>query len=177
MLLARGDFALSGGAFLLALVNIVAIQFASSVVFYLNGFRNISKGKKLDRGVLVEEIVSVAVLLALAGILTVNLHRMVATELFKSSVRNTLKADLIQYPGAYLADVRLSRTNNGIVARALVRGPVPFTSQQVAKMESTLPSQPGQLPLELRVRYVQTTVMTGKGPLFSPEDVAPSDPQ
>lgn len=177
LFLARGEFALSGGAFLLALANIVGIQFASSVVFFLNGFRHITKGKKLSRGVLVEDIVSVVALLMLAGLLTANLHRLVATKLYESSVRNVLKADLVQYPGAYLADVRLSRTDKSIIVRALVRGPAPFPAQEVAKMESTLPPPPGQLRLELRVRYVHTTVMSGKGPLFSPEDIASGDAQ
>jgi uncharacterized hydrophobic protein (TIGR00271 family) len=173
MFLARGEFALSGGAFLLTLANIVGIQCACSVVFYLNGFRDITKGKKLSRGVLVEDLVSVAVLLVLGGVLTTNLHGLVAKELYERAVRNALKADLVHYPGAYLADVRLSRTDGSVIVRALVRGPVPFSAQQIAEMESTLPAPRGQLRSELRVRYVHTTVMTGKGPLFSPEDIAP----
>jgi uncharacterized hydrophobic protein (TIGR00271 family) len=175
MFLARGQFALSGGAFLLTLANIVGIQFASSVVFYLNGFRNITKGKKLRSGVLVEDIVSVAVLLVLGGVLAANLHGLVAKELYETAVRKVLKADLVQYTGAYLSDVRFSHTDGSVIVRALVRGPAPFSAQQVAKMESTLPPPPGQLRSELRVRYVHTTVMTGKGPLFSPEDIAPGD--
>ena len=121
--LARGEFALSGGAFLLTLANIVGIQFASSVVFYLNGFRYITKGDKVVRGVLVEDIVSVAVLLVLGGVLTATLHGLVAKELYERTVRNVLKADLVQYPGAYLANVRFSHTDKSIIVRALVRGP------------------------------------------------------
>ena len=92
LFLARGEFALSGGAFLLALANIVGIQFASSVVFYLNGFRYITKGKKLSRGVLVEDMVSVAVLLVLGDVLTATLHGLVTKELYERAVRNVLKA-------------------------------------------------------------------------------------
>ena len=176
MFLARGEFALLGGAFLLTLANIVGIQFASSVVFYLSGFRHITKGEKLSRGVLVEDMVSVAMLLLLGGVLTAALHGLVAKELYERAVRNVLKADLVQYPGAYLADVRFSRTDESVIVRAVVRGPAPFSAQQVAKMESTLPHPRGHLRSELRVRYVHTTVMSGKGLLFSPEDMAQARP-
>jgi uncharacterized hydrophobic protein (TIGR00271 family) len=175
MLLARGEFALSEGAFLLTLANIVGIQFASSVVFFLSGFRNIIKGKKRNRGVQVVNIVSILSLLVLGGFLTAELHEFVANNLYENALRKVLKADLAQYPGAYLADVRVSRADKSFIVRALVRGPAPFSAQQVAKMESTLPPSPGQLRSELRVRYVQTTVMSGKGPLFSPEEIVPGD--
>jgi uncharacterized hydrophobic protein (TIGR00271 family) len=172
LFLARGEFALSGGAFLLTLANIVGIQAASSVVFYLNGFREITKGEKLSRGVLAEGIVSAAALLVLGGVLTATLHGLVAKELYERAVRKVLKADLVRYPGAYLADVRFSRTDESIVVQALVRGPESLSARQVAEMEATLPPAPGQRRLELRVRYVHTTVMSGKGLLFSPEDAS-----
>lgn len=175
MFLARGEFALSGGAFLLTLANIVAIQFASSVVFFLNGFRNIIMGKKLNREVLVDDIVSVTALLVLGGVLTAHLHGLVTKELYNNAVRNVLKANLARYPGAYLADVRFSHSDKSNIVLALVRGPAPISAPQVAKMESILPPPPGQGHTELRVRYVYTTVMSGKGPLYSIEDIASSD--
>ena len=173
MFLARGDFAFAGGALLLALANIVAIQCASSVVFYLNGFRHITRGNKLSRGVLVEDMVSVAVLLVFGVVLTAHLHGLVRKELYAAAVRTVLKADLVQYPGTYLADVRFNQTDGSVIVRALVRGPAPFSAQQVAKMEATLPPPRGKLRSELRVRYVHTTAMSGKGPLFSPEEITP----
>lgn len=69
--------------------------------------------------------------------------------------------------GGALADVRFSRSAGSVIVRALVRGHAPFSARQVAEMESTLPPALGQLRSELRVRYVRTTVMTGKGPLFT----------
>jgi len=173
--LARGDLALAGGAFLLALANMVAIQFASSIVFFLSGFRHITKGKKMSRGVLVEDAVSFLVLLILAGVLTANLHGLVAKEVYEGAVRNTLNTELLQHQGAYLADVRFNRSGQGTIVRALVRGPEPFTAQQVATMESVLPSPPWGGHLELRVRFVHTTVMSAKGPLFSPEEISAGD--
>jgi hypothetical protein len=62
-----------------------------------------------------------------------------------------------------------------MIVQALVRGPEPFTAEQVAKMESTLPAPPGLPRSELRLRYVHTTVMSAKGPLFSAEDVGSNE--
>ena len=126
MFLARGQFALSGGAFLLTLTNIVAIQFASSVVFYLNGFCHITKGKKQDRGVLVEDLVSVVLLLVLGAVLTANFHALVSKEIYETAIRKALKSAVVQHPGAYLADVRFSRTDGSVIVQALVRGPAPL---------------------------------------------------
>lgn len=122
-------------------------------------------------------MLSAALLLALGGVLTINLHRLVGKELYETAIHKVLKADLAQYPGAYLADVRFNHTGGSVIVRALVRGPASFSAQQVAKMEDTLPPSLGQLHSELRVRYVHTTVMSRNGPLFSPEDIAPGDTQ
>lgn len=170
MFLARGELALSGGAFLLALTNIVGIQFACSIVFFLSGFQNVAKRKSLDRVVL-EDSVSIGLLLILGVFLTISLHRTVAKQLYESAVRGTLKSELLKYPGAYLTDVRFSRNGDGNIIRAIVRGPEPFSAQQVAQMQSTLPTRPGHMPTTLLVRYVHTTVMSAKGPRYSPEDI------
>ncbi len=172
LFLARGEAGLAGGAFLLALTNIVGIQFAASAVFYLSGFRAVATGDRLSRGVLLKDAVSVAVLILLTVLLTLNLHKLVSTEQYQSAVRAALKADLAQYPGAYLAEVRYSNTDQHMIVRALVRAPAPFSAEQVGKMQSHLPPMPGRVPVELRVRYVPTTVMSAKGPLFSANDTA-----
>jgi uncharacterized hydrophobic protein (TIGR00271 family) len=50
ILLARADFALAGGALLLALTNVVAIQVAFSAVFWVSGYRRLTAIR--DRGLL-----------------------------------------------------------------------------------------------------------------------------
>lgn len=119
-----------------------------------------------------QNVVSATLILGLGVVLTSNLHALAGKEIYEAAVRKVLKAELIQHPGAYLADVRFRRTDGSVLVRAVVRGPAPFSAQQVVKMENALPLPPGRLRSELRVRYVQTTVMSGKGPLFSPEDIA-----
>jgi uncharacterized hydrophobic protein (TIGR00271 family) len=170
MFLARGEFALSGGAFLLAFANIVGIQFACTVVFLLSGFQTIAKRRMLDWAASVQNGLSIFVLLILAVLLTVNLHSAVAKQLYESATRSTLKTALLKYPGAYLADLRFIRVGDQTTVRATVRGPEPFSAQQVTNMESTLPIPPGHTRLVLLLRYVHTTVMSATGPLYSVQD-------
>jgi uncharacterized hydrophobic protein (TIGR00271 family) len=143
MFLARGEFALSGGAFLLAFANIVGIQFACTAVFLLSGFRTMTKRRMLRRAVFVQHGLSIFVLLILVVLLTVNLHSAVAKQLYESATRSTLRTALLKYPGTYLADLRFSRVDEQTTVRATVRGPEPFSAQQVANMEASLPIPPG----------------------------------
>ncbi|HEX4542334.1 MAG TPA: TIGR00341 family protein [Candidatus Acidoferrum sp.] len=170
ILLARGALSLSGGAFLLALSNIVGIQIASSAVFFLAGFGKSARPRVAARGVLLQNALSLGTLLILGILLTVNLHTVVAKQLYENKVRSTLKDKLLRFPGAYLAEVRFSPTADGTLVRATVRGPEPFSSQQVATMESSLPTPPRNVRSVLLVRYVHTTVMSATGQLYSPEN-------
>jgi uncharacterized membrane protein len=172
LFLVRGDFELAGGAFLLAVVNIVAIQFASSVVFFLTGFRALVERTLPRWEGWLQNTVSMSALLLLGGVSLANFHGVVTTELYKNAVRKVLQADLLEYPGAYLADVRLTPRGASTLVRALVRAPTPFSAGQVAAMERTLPQPPRQRRSELWIRYVQTAVMSGKGPVNAAEDTA-----
>lgn len=165
MFLARGQFSLSGGAFLLVFANIVGIQFACSMVFLLTGFRKSARRTKLDS-------LSVGVLLVLGALLTVNLHSVVGKQLYESAVRTTIKRDLLSFPGAYLADLRFSPAGDRTIVRATVRGPEPFSATQVASMESGLPTTPEHNISALLIRYVHTTVTSETGPIYSTEETA-----
>lgn len=174
MFLARGELALSGGALLLAFTNIVAIQFSSSVVFFLAGFRKITRRRSIDETTLAGNIVSISVLAALGVLLSYNLQHMVETQLYENQVHNAIKANLLNYPGTYLAEARFTYAAESVTVRAVVRGPKPFTARQVATMEENLPATREHARSTLLVRYVRTTVMSASGPLFS-SDAAEED--
>jgi uncharacterized hydrophobic protein (TIGR00271 family) len=175
MFLARGEFALSGGAFLLVFANVVGIQFACSVVFFLSGFHRVSNRRVSGRAAFAENALSICVLLVLAVLLTAHLHNAVAKQLYETATRNTLKTALLKYPGAYLADVRFSSASHETLVRATVRGPEPFSPEQVADMESRLPISPPHTRPTLLIRYVHTTVMSAKGPLYSAEQTGANE--
>jgi len=169
MLLARGDYALARGAFLLAFTNMVAIQFAVSVVFWVSGYSQMARNLTAGHRVFLRNLVSLVLLVSLAVILGISTHRMAARLLFEAKARKLLALAMQDHPGAYLAEVRFARGNVGTIVRAVVRSPRAFSPQEVAAMEHRLPPSLNGSKIELRVRHVPTDVMTGQGPLFENE--------
>jgi uncharacterized hydrophobic protein (TIGR00271 family) len=164
LLLARGEYRLAGGAFLLAFANMVAIQFAFSAVLWLNGFRRVSTLGRLQLGTFLKRnAVSVALLIALAALLASNLNRLIANEVFKSSVDGVLGETINRWPGTYLADVRLDRVGRDSVVLAVVRGPRPPNPHEIAALESRLPLSPNGTKAQLRIRFVETLIIDRDG--------------
>jgi len=170
VLFARGEVDLAFGALLLVLTNMVAIQFASSVVLWLTGFRRIGRTKGLSLLAFAQgNAISIVILLALALVLTTSLRRVVATQLYQASTRVTLQKEITASVGSHLVDVRFDDTVAGkTIIRAVIRGPEAPSPAQVAALEAKLPPPPHRT-VELRIRFVQTTIINRKGPLY--EDV------
>lgn len=171
--LARGEFRLAGGALLLALTNMVAIQVAGPVVMWLAGYRGMAPG--LPGSELKRNVLSVAVLCCLAALLGIQLRRMIATEVYKASVRRILNTAAATHKGAYLTEVRFQRDSGRTVAVAVYRTPAPFTPGEVGALEPRLPLMPGASSLELRIRSIPVTVSSKAGYLFSSEDLPEYD--
>ena len=166
ILLARGDFDLAWNAFVLALTNVIAIQFAFSVVLWLKGFRGLTLIE--GRGIvefLRRDFVDVVILCVLVAVLGLRLHHVVSTALFEAQVRNILKQQARQFSGAYVDTVRFERGKDGDVIRAVLRGPDVPSAEQVAAMQAALPPPPDGGSVELRVRFVKVVIMTAHGPL------------
>jgi uncharacterized hydrophobic protein (TIGR00271 family) len=170
MLLARGAYALAWGAFLLAFTNMVAIQFAVSVVFWVSGYSEMARDLAAGHRVFLRNLVSLVLLISLAVVLGLSTHRTAATLLFEAKAHKLLESAVQNYPGAYLAEVRFGRGTGRTIVRAVVRSPRAFSPQDVAAMERRLPQPPDGSKVELRVRHVPTEVMTGEGPLFDNRD-------
>jgi uncharacterized hydrophobic protein (TIGR00271 family) len=176
ILFARGEYQLGLGAFLLAFTNMVAIQFASSSVLWLTGFRRVTRKHGLDWGTFVRRnIVSITILTVLAVILTSNLQHVIAKQLFETSVRETLRQEVGASAGYHLAEVRFETTEATTIVRAVVRGPNPPSAQQVAEVESQLPAVPDGTSSELRVRFVQTAIINRAGLLYTDTDFGESE--
>jgi uncharacterized hydrophobic protein (TIGR00271 family) len=175
MFLARGEFGLAGGAFLLTFTNIVAIQFASSVVFLASGYNKIAKSGALHSEALLRNGVSIVTIIALGALLTLHLRNAVGTEVYENTIQHELQKELLKYPGSYLASVRTTDGPNISVVRAIIRGPNVFTPEQVAQFEATLPLSPKGLKSELRLRFVHVDVISAKGVILSAEESAEPD--
>ena len=169
MFLARGDYAFAWGAFLLAFTNMVAIQFAVSVVFWVSGYGRMARDLASGHRVFLRNLVSLVLLVSLAVALGMSTHRTAAKMLFEAKARKLLERAVQDYPGAYLAEVRFASGKAATIIRAVVRSPRAFSPQDVAAMERRLPQPRDGSKVELRVRHVPMDVMTGQGPLFENE--------
>lgn len=167
MLLARGQYKLAGGAFLLAFTNIVAIQVACSFVMLVSGIRK-------REHALARNLVSIGIVILLSIILMNNLRNLVENAVFEANVSEVLRAELTGFPGSYLAEVRYERdrADHKTIIRAVVRGPRDLTDKQVGALEDGLPKPADGTRLELRLRQIHATVMTRNGPIFSEEELS-----
>jgi uncharacterized hydrophobic protein (TIGR00271 family) len=172
ILFAHGELRLGAGAFFLTFTNMVAIQFASSVVLWLTGFRNVSTALGLSASAFIKRnAVSIVILLALAFVLTGSLHRTIEEQLFQTTARYTLTKIIDSSPGSHLADVWFEKVSDNasaekIIVRAVVRGPSPPSPGQIGNMEAQIPPPPGSAAVELRIRFVQTDIFTRNGQLY-----------
>ena len=166
--LARGEYELAFGAFLLTFTNIVGIQVAGSVVMWLGGYRGLQQEDRLST--IKRNLLSMLILVALALFLGRQLDNLVAKQLYETSLRKLLTSQDQNHNGAHLVDVRFQEKLKRMVVVAVYRTQAPFTPDEVRAFEAKLPHRQG-VTLELLVRSVPTSVASKSGYLFSDEDL------
>ncbi|MFV0679954.1 DUF389 domain-containing protein [Ottowia sp.] len=137
ILLSRGQWALAGGAFLLTLTNMVAIQFASSLVLWLAGFR---RGQNQDGAhvhFLRANWWSLLLLAVLSVTLTLNLTRAATQQRLDIDV-NTILTQHLNHGNNRLIQSRLllkdrsdTRPAGAITVMAYVQGDIPPSQSEV----------------------------------------------
>lgn len=173
ILAARSEFHLSSRALLLAFTNIVAIQFASSVVLLLSGYR--------ERGVrsgglwrwLRRNALTAIALITLGTVLTINLRDVVSEQLYRSDVKATIEREITRHhDSAHIDGVRFETDpDTGIlIIRAVVRAVDDIDSAEVAAIEAQLPNPPSGRDFELRIRQIRIDVITSHGALIDTGD-------
>ncbi len=168
LLAARAEFAMAGGALLLAMTNVVAIQVAFATVFWVGGFRRLTATE--GRGILAflrRDSLGLAVVCGLAILLGFRLHAAISQSLFEGRVHALLRQRFDATPGFHLVDVRFAQEAGATVVRAVVRGPKLVSAEDVAAAQTELPAPPGGTRLQLRVRFIGTVIMTPQGPILS----------
>ncbi len=175
ILMIRGQMSLGLGALLLAFTNMVAIQFAGSVVLWFTGFQRRAVHEGLSVALFARvNVVSITLVVLLATLLAVNLRRVVQRQLFETQVEKRLAEDVEAAPGAYLASVRFETSADKTIVRAVVRSPAAPTPEHVASMEAKLPPPPDRTTLELRIRFVETQVISASGVLYRDAEFSPA---
>ena len=169
ILSARAEFAMARGALLLALTNVAAIEVAFSAVFWAGGYRRLTAiGKQGSFAFLRRNLLSIAAVAVLAAFLGLQLHDTIRKSLFESETRAVLRQRFNDSSGFRLVEVRIAREANATVVRAVIRGPKARSAETVAAAQANLPPPPDGSALKLRVRFVETVIVTRQGPL--PDD-------
>ncbi len=163
---ARGDWENASGAFLLAFANIVAIQFASTIVLWLAGFHQCIDRFYQDTKIVSLNLVSFLLLGLLFGVLSINTKLLVAQAVFEADIRKVLREEIRQYPGARIGDIEIDQKQGKHLVRLLMHSPYNVSAQEVGKLEAKLPKAPNDWPVELRLRHFRVDVMTKDGMVY-----------
>ncbi len=167
LLAARGNWPLAAQAGLLVLINIVAIQLATSIVLWACGVAQLRRVDQTHRQVLVRNVVSLSIVALLAGVLLSQLHAMVREAGFQAECTDRLTTSLQSHADAHVVEVRFERVDGNVIIRAVVRAANLLTAADVALMQSKLPAPYSDEKVELRIRQVRVEVMTADGPLYN----------
>jgi uncharacterized hydrophobic protein (TIGR00271 family) len=162
LLLARGNEELAIGAALLFVTNLVAIQFAASVVFLIAGFHARLDDPEDRKDIVQRNGFSFLLLIALAIFLGYNFKVTIEELDFKQRVESSINRDLSQYPGSTLAEVRIAPFANKQMVYADILTPASIPPESVKKMEGNLPRL-GNNVTELHVRSVLIKEATSRG--------------
>jgi uncharacterized membrane protein len=176
ILLSRGEFELAFGAFSLALINMVAIQFSFVVVLWCSGFRRVSNPSGMALlPFLKRNAASILVLVVLAVVLSGSLHRVIERNSFEAATRLALRDASASVRGGHLVEARFQSTGGTTIVRAVMRGPTPPTAAQVVDLEGKLPRAPDGTAVELRVRFVLTSVIGRDGLIENDQEAFSGD--
>ena len=164
ILTTRGEWDAAGGAFLLAVTNIIAIQFAAAIVLWVNGFARDDEGGHVGFvDFLRRHAVGLVVLALLGGVLATNLNRTVSRQFYETSVRSALSAEMSKMAGNQLTSLEVVPDGARLVVRVEVRGPREPTFDEVRHFASLIPPRSDGQTVDLRVRYVPTRIITPEG--------------
>jgi uncharacterized hydrophobic protein (TIGR00271 family) len=163
ILLARGDFGMAGNAALLAVTNIVAIEFIASIMLMI--FKSSRASFKPSSLVMVlpRYLISIIILIGLGVFLFYNLRQVVNDQTFKTQTYTIVQEQVREFPGTFLEEIRYEKTPQTLIVRAIVRGPDELTPTQVAAIAAKLSAPPNGLAMDFRLRFVKTTTITGNG--------------
>jgi uncharacterized hydrophobic protein (TIGR00271 family) len=167
ILLARGEYHLACGAFLLAFTNMVAIQFASSLVMWFTGFRHVSQLEQANIATFLKRnLLSILILAALAIALATNLQQAISKQVYENTIHQILLQEIETSTGSHVAEIRFETTVDRSIIRAVVRGTKSPTIDRIRAIETKLPLPSGKLTNELRIRFVRTIILSRDGLLY-----------
>lgn len=164
---AAGNWPLAWGAFLLFLVNFIAIEFAAASIFVLAGLVELAhagNGSKF-KAIISSMGVSLMILVLATGFMTQTLIKIVSERQLEKQIRTVLTGQLGKYAGARLSELNYIQEGSDLQVIATVITPQGFAPNQVADLEGSLKAIVNP-QAELIVRSVITEDADRNGPAF-----------
>ena len=176
MCLARGLNQMALGAAVLFGMNLLGIQAASSIVLWMNGFHKIMRGRQSGSRLLLRNMISPLIILALGISLSASFYQTLARQRFESDVRDRLDRALIAYPGVRLSELSFEggdEINPQARVICVVTTPYSLGPDKVKMLQATLPRAENGGKIALHVRSILTSETTVEGYIHQlPEEKA-----
>jgi len=162
--LAHGLYAAGGGAFLLFFTNLVAIQSATSLVFWLSGFHRLVS---VDRKSLARRFApSTGLLILLTLFLGHSFETTIAQESLRSQAKALLRKSIEANGAANLTELDLQPSGARTTLIAVVRAPWIITPESCAKLQNQIRQETKRHDIDLQIRTVVTRECNAKGYLW-----------
>ncbi|MES1964979.1 TIGR00341 family protein [Psychrobacter sp. AH5] len=166
ILFAHGEMQLGFGALLLAITNIIAIQFTNALVLWLLGFRRLIDDDYKSSTYLTFLRRNAVTLLLLAGLgtyLSINLQTNAKQQVFESSTKEAISSYFID-KGNVLTNTQFDTSDENQIVRAVIRGETTPSSYDVRQIEAIISENmaanfPDYLPIKLQLRYLPVQVI------------------
>lgn len=166
ILFANGEVQLGLGALLLAITNIIAIQFTNALVLWFLGFRRLVEDDYKAGTYLTflrRNAVTLILLIGLGIYLTINLNTNARQQTFESSVKETINQHFID-KGNVLTNTQFTNIDGYQTVRAVIRGETTPNSYDVRQIEAIITQDmadnyPSYLPIKIQLRYLPVQVI------------------
>ena len=166
ILFANNEIQLGLGALLLAITNIIAIQFTNALVLWLLGFRRLVDDDYKSNTYLIFLRRNAVTLLLLAGLgtyLSINLQTNAKQQVFESSTKEAINNYFID-KGNVLTNTQFETSEENQVVRAVISGETTPSSYDVRQIEAIITEDmaenfPDYLPIKLQLRYLPVQVI------------------
>ncbi|WP_228284608.1 MULTISPECIES: DUF389 domain-containing protein [unclassified Psychrobacter] len=166
ILFANGEMQLGAGALLLAITNIIAIQFTNAMVLWFLGFRRLVEDDYKSGTYLTflrRNAVTLLLLVGLGVYLTLNLQSNAEQQAFENQVKEAINQHF-DSQGNVLTNTQFNKVGGHQVIRAVIRGETIPSATDVREIEQVITKNmnekfPGYLPVKLQLRYLPVQVI------------------
>lgn len=166
ILFANGELSLGFAAFLLAVTNIIAIQFTNAMVLWFTGFRRLVDDDYKSSTLVTffqRNAVTLIMLIGLGIYLSFNLNSIAKQQKFETNVKAAINDHFID-KGNVLTNTQFEKTPDYQIIRAVVRGETVPSNYDVQQIEDVIMQDihdhfPKYQPIKLQLRYLPVQVI------------------